>query len=317
VKETMNTPTVLTHPSAAVVGTTDLARTALFFGALGCVPLTAPDLTAAAAEALYGLSSAVRQTVLFTPGSDTTIRLVETPNAAPPFRALDRGAYGLDFFTRDLELTMRSVTAAGAHNLTALVPYGPERSITPDAPDFLNQEVLFQGPDEITIYVTDTTVSTNDWPTVLQQDPRRVNSEVVMLCWVVPDNDIERKFWEAEAGMAVVGDGFPDSDAMVDLMYHPRSTPLRCVNISDTGNGTKMELMSYPEEETTRRPEWPLAGGFHGAQFSVTDIHATIAQLPSATFGDIVAADQGSGPQLAVSATSPGGVRFELWETSR
>jgi hypothetical protein len=307
---------VLTHPTTAVVGGTDLGRAAAFFGAMGALPYSAPDLSACAAGALYGLDRPLRQIVLRTPGSATTVRLVETPNAAPPFRALDTGAYGLDIFTRDLDVTMSGVRATGGHNITPLVPYGPERTIQPDAPDFLNQEVLFQGPDEITVYITDTTVSTNEWPTILHTEPRQINSEIVMLCWVVPDNDVERAFWENEAQLVVVGDGYPDNDAMVKLMYHPRPTPLRCVNLSDAASGTKMELMSYPEEETTQRPEWPLVGGFHGAHFEVADLDNTMTALPSASFGEVVVADDGEGERRAVTGVSPGGVRFELWETN-
>lgn len=308
------TEPVLTHPTSAIVGTTDLAAAAQFFSALGCTPWLLPPLMGRAAQALYGLDGPTRQLAMRSPGSDTFIRLVETPHSAPPFRALDLGAYGLDFFTRDLALTMSAVERAGAHNITPLVPYGPERSITPHAEDFLNQEVLFQGPDEITVYVTDVTVSTNDWPTKLQDDGR-VNSEPVMLCWVVDDNDVERRFWESEAGLVVVGDGYPDSDAMIELMYHPRSTPLRCVNISDAAGGTKMELMSYPEESgLRRREEWPLRGGFHGAQFVVDDVRHAVTRLPSAAFGDVVEVATADGSVSAVTGISPGGARFELWE---
>ncbi|WP_309105102.1 hypothetical protein [Microbacterium sp.] len=308
------TDPVLTHPTAAVVGTTDLAGAALFFSALGCVPWALPPLDRRSAYALYGLDDEARQLAMRSPRSETFIRLVETPHAAPPFRALDLGAYGLDFFTRDLALTMSAVERAGAHNITPLVPYGPERSITPDAEDFLNQEVLFQGPDEITVYITDVTVSTNHWPTMLAHD-ERINSELVMLCWVVDDNDVERQFWESEAGLVVVGDGYPDSEAMIELMYHPRSTPLRCVNISDAAGGTKMELMSYPEESgLPRREEWPLRGGFHGAQFVVDDVEEAVRSLPSATFGDVVEVTTDAGTIAAVTGTSPGGARFELWE---
>lgn len=307
----------LTPPTAAIVGTTDIPAAALFFSALGCVPWTLPSLGASAAKALYGLEHGARQLAMRTPGSENVIRIVETPHAAPDFHALDLGAYGLDFFTRELELTMASVERAGAHNITPLVPYGPERSLTPDTEDFVNQEVLFQGPDEITVYVTDINVSTNDWPTLLQRDGR-VNSELVMQCWIVDDNDEERRFWESEAGLTVVGDGYPDSDAMVELMHHPRSTPLRCVNLGDVDGGTKMELMSYPQERgLRRRPDWPLRGGFHGAQFTVDDVERTMKRLPSATFGELVHIETASSTVAAVTAVSPGGARFELWQAQR
>ncbi|GAB3597461.1 hypothetical protein [Microbacterium tumbae] len=313
----MNEP-VLTYPESAVVGATDLPAMALFLGALGMLPRPIREVDSDVARALYGLDAGTRELEMYTPGSDRRVRIVETPNAAIPFAPLVAAPYGLDFFSRDLDVTIGMVTAAGGHNFTELVGYGLEPSMHPDASGkSLNYEILFQGPDELTVYVTDVNKTDERYPTLLDDDPALVNSELVMLCWVTETPDREREFWEQEVGVDVVFDGYASNDGMVDLMYHPHPTLLRCINITDTERNTKIELMSYPDEEVEVQPVWPLRGGLFAGQFAVDDLSAAMAALPSATFGDVVEFSEGQTKLRAVTALSPSRVRFELRETVR
>lgn len=310
----MSSP-VLQYPEYAVVGATDVPAMALFFSAFGMVPLRSATIPAEATAALYGASGPATQVIMHTPGSNRRVRIVSTDQPALPFQPLVAGPYGLDYFSRDLDVTIGMVKAAGGHNFTPLVGYGAEPTRHPDAdPADKNYEILFQGPDELTVYVTDIDQSPKRYASLLDEDETLVNSELIMLCWVIGNTgDRERQFWEEEVGVDVVGDGYPDNADMVELMYHPRPTPTRCLNITDTGRNTKIEIMSYPEEEVATPPIWPLRGGLFAGGFSVPSVAAAIADLPSASFGEVVTfLDPDDGEITAVTGTSPAGVRFEL-----
>jgi catechol 2,3-dioxygenase-like lactoylglutathione lyase family enzyme len=308
---------VLTYPETTIIGTTDLPRMANFLAIFGAQPERIPDLSAEAASALYGIEETLPQLILHEPNGTERIRLVQTPHAAPAFEPLVAGPYGIDYYTRDLELSLDMLRAAGARNFSPLVGYAGEPTIHgPNTSGDLTHELLFQGPDDLSIFLTDIRITSDSWPTKLTVEPHRTHSEVLMLCWVVSDAQAERRFWTEEVGMEIVGDGHPENDEMQKLMFTPRNTPLHCLNITDAGHHHKMELMSYPQETLGVRPDWPLRGGFHGGGFYVEDLEAAIAALPSATFGAIVEADEGDGLRRAVSAKSPDAVRFEIWERS-
>jgi hypothetical protein len=315
--DSVHTEPVLGYPTTAVIGATDLSAMALFLSAFGMLPRAIRTIPADAAEALYGSPSSVRELEMYTPGSDRTIRIVETDVPALPFKPLVAGPYGLDFYSRDLDVTIGMVKAAGGHNFTELVGYPLEPTKHPEGdPDALNYEILFQGPDELTIYVTDLDLTPNHYPGLLDRDPELVNSELIMLCWVTGTPDRERDFWENEVGVTVLFDGYPSNDKMVDLMYHPRPTPTRCLNISDGKGNTKIELMSYAEEQIETPPTWPIRGGMFSGVFVVDNVEAAVAKLPSATFGEIVTFEQLGATVTATSGVSPSGVRFEMRSVS-
>jgi hypothetical protein len=306
---------VLTYPETTIIGATDIYKMVTFLSVFGAQPERLPNLTREAASALYGIDSELRHFVLHEPGGTETIRVIETPHEAPPFTPLVAGPYGIDYYSRDLELSIGMLKAAGATDFSPLVGYAGEPSIHgEDTSGKKTHELLLHGPDNLGIFLTDITITSAPWPTKLTTEPHRLHSEVLMLCWIISDKKGERRFWSEEVGMEIVGDGFPENDEMQKLMYHPRSTPLHCLNITDAGHHHKMELMSYPDETVGRRPDWPLLAGFHAGGFFVDNLEETTEALPSATFGDIVTVDAGSGPQRARTAASPDGVRFELWE---
>ncbi|GAB3597470.1 hypothetical protein [Microbacterium tumbae] len=307
---------VLTYPETTIIGTTDVGRMAAFFSVFGAQPVRVSPIPRAAARVLYGIDAELSQIVLHEPGIDTTIRLIETPHSAPAFEPLKYGPYGIDYYTRDLALSMDILRAAGADRFSPLVGYGAEGN--------RNYELLFFGPDELGVFLTDTVATDQPWPTKLVDDPARTHSEVLMHVWVVKDAELERRFWTEEAGLLVVsgsdGDAWTNethqewNDEMQRLMYTPRNTPLHGINITDAGRHHKIELLDYPEETVTERPSWPLRGGFFAGAFYVDDLDQAKAGLPSATFSDTVVLDEGRGEKRAVTAMSPGCVRFELWE---
>jgi catechol 2,3-dioxygenase-like lactoylglutathione lyase family enzyme len=306
---------VLTYPETTVIGATDLPRMAAFLSVFGAQPEAISPLAPSVALALYGIEEELPQLLLHEPGGTEKIRLVQTPNAAPEFAPLVAGPYGIDYYTRDLELSLAMLDVAGAKHFSPLVGYAGEPTLHgPNTSGESTHELLFQGPDDLSIFLTDIRITSKPWPTKLDVEPHRTHSELLMLCWVVSDAAAERRFWTEEVGMTIVGDMHPESDEMQKLMFTPRNTPLHCLNITDEGRHHKMELMSYPQETLGVRPAWPLRAGFHGGAFYVDDVDAAIAALPSASFGEIVAADEGRGDKRVVAAKSPDCVRFEIWE---
>lgn len=307
---------VLSHPVTSIVGATDLGRMAAFFSVFGAQPRQLPPLTRQAALALYGHHRELPQLLLTEPGTHTTIRLVETPLAAPPFEPLKSGAYGIDYYTRDIELTLNMLERVGRGKVSPLVVYG--------VPGNRTHELLTFGPDELPVFLTDVRITDHPWHTLLDEEPLRTHSELLMQVYVTDAPDIERRFWLEEAGLVnaypeavAYGDGEQNewNDEMQRLMFTPRNTPLDGINITDPGRHRKMELLSYPQEDVTPRDSWPMPAGFFAGGFEVTSIEQAIESLPSATFGEIVTADQGQGEQRVVSGMSPASVRFELWES--
>lgn len=306
---------VLSHPEVTVIGATDLYRTAAFLSIFGAQPQPAPSIPASVAAELYGVDAEVAQLVLRTPGAQGSVRLVQTPHSAPSFEPLVAGPYGIDFYTTDIELTLRLAEAADATGFSPVVGYESEGTVAHDkVADRLQYESRFLAPDDMSVFLTDVSTSAVAFPTVLTDDPDRLHSELLMLCWVVEDADEEKRFWSAEAGMEAVVDVFCGAEEMRQLMAHPTATPLRCVNVADEGKHRRMEFMAYPDERLGRRPDWPLSGGLHAAGFYVEDLDAAMSALPTASFGIPVVADEGNGPRRVVAGRSPGSVRFELWE---
>lgn len=308
-------PPVLTYPETTIIGATDIYRMATFLSVFGAQPERIPNLSAEAASALYGIDFELEQLILHEPNGTEKIRLVATPNPAPEFQPLVAGPYGIDYYSSDLELSLGMLRAAGVDSFSPLVGYAGEPSIHGEnTSGEQTHELLLFGPDHLAIFLTDTRITSQPWPTKLVSEPHRLHSEVLMHVWVIEDREGERRFWIDEAGLEIIHDGFPESEEMRKLMYHPRSTPMHGYNITDAGHHHKIELLSYPEEQVTRRPSLPLLAGFHAGGFYVDDIEATMAALPSATFGAVVKADEGNGARRVTSGASPDGVRFELWE---
>jgi catechol 2,3-dioxygenase-like lactoylglutathione lyase family enzyme len=298
-------------PETTVVGATDIHAMAAFFAVLGCEARPAPALDETAARALYGLDGPLRQIVLTTPGAGAPIRVVETPHAAAPFVPLVVGPYGVDFYATDVELSMGMARATGA-SVTELVEYDVRGEVM--LSEDPQHETRYVGPEALSVFVSDIVSCGHRFPTLLDHEPGRLHSELNMLCWVVGDLDATADFWTREAGLQVVVDRYEGEEGMIDLMAHPEPTPLRTINVADADRTRRMEFMHYTEAATGSRPDWPLHGGLHAAGFSVDDLDATMAALPSARFEEPCRADQGAGPVRAVAARAPGGVRFELWE---
>lgn len=308
------TERLLREPETTVIGATDPYAMAVFMAVYGGETRQGPRLSRAAAKALYGLDEELEQLIVTFPEAPGQVRIVKTPNAAPKFEPLVAGPYGIDFYSKDLNLSLELSKRAGASGFTDVVHYRSEGPVSnKQHPERHQVEARFLAPDEMSVYVTDVNISASQYPTVLMTNPSKVHSELLMLCWVVEEVEPIRKFW-TDAGLDVVVDVFAGADQMQVLMNHPRSTPLGCLNVADPKRTRRMEFMWYPEEKVKTKPTWPLQAGLHAGGFYVDDVEATIARLPDAKFGPVVEADEGRGPRKAAAGLAPGGVRLELWQ---
>lgn len=293
----------LSYPHHSVFGTTDFPKLAAFFALFGYQAKKVPPLTKAASKALYDLDEPTEQWLLRSPAADSVIRVVKTPHQAEKAEPMQLGPYGIDIYSSDLILTLQIADSAGAPT-TEIVAYEVE--------GWPRREARALGPEEFTVFLIESLEQR--FPSVLDKEYWRAHSQVHMLCWVVDKIDEERKFWRDEAGMTIMRDVQLDPDAMVALMNHPRPVRLGAVQVADPAINRRMELMHYPDDTPPRRSDWPIKGGFHGGAFRISDIEATMKKLRSAKFGDITSVELGGTAHLACTATSPGGVRFELWQ---
>lgn len=294
-----------------IVGASNMYEMAVFFNALGMVTRTAPELLPETADALYGIPKPLQQLIVATPGSDSCVRIVETPYAAKPFQPLMVGPYGLDVYSTDIQTSINLARQTGAY-ATELVKYDIHGEVLQsEAPQF---ESRYVGPDALSVYVSDIAVCGHRFPTILDGEPRRLHSEVNMLVWVVEDQDAAKAFWTEEAGLQVVVDRYEGEEGMIDLMAHPYETPLRVVNVTDAAKTRRMEFMCYTDAKVGRRPDWPLQGGLHAAGIHVADLDAAMKQLPSAEFRDVVEMKIDGRIVRGVAGKAPGDTMFELWE---
>src|SRR3954454_11130977 len=191
---------VLGHPEVTVLGCTDVHRTAAFLSVFGAQPEPAPAIPREVAAALYGVDAPLEQLVVRTPGADGAVRLVATPHAGAPFAPLVAGAYGVDYYTTNMHLTLRLARAAGATGFSEVVGYESDGDVAHEkVADRLQYEARFLAPDEMSVFITDVSSSAVAFPTALTREPGRLHSELLMLCWVVEDIDGERRFWSEEA----------------------------------------------------------------------------------------------------------------------
>lgn len=298
---------MLSSPSHVVVGCSDLEKMEQFLGNFGFVGAAAPELSLAAAAALYGLEGAAPQRLLSTPGAEQGwVRLVATSHGARSHGPYDPRPVAIDLYTRDIHRSLEISRRAGAH-LGELVEYelGP----------LAIKEVEVVGPDHLVVVF----IQVNQLrPSVLDHDPDRLHSEVHSVVLAVADADIALPFW-TDAALTTLIDDKIEGPLISKLMDLPRpNVPIRFILLCDEASRpARLELLEFFEDRVTpgqvtpdgTLPTWPLSGGLHAPGFTVPDLDAAMAALAAADFGDVVQV----GDQRGVSAVAPGDVRFEIW----
>ena len=301
----------LASPTHAVVGTANADDLAGFLAAFGFESARQATMSERAARELYGLEGPLKIRDLVAGGARERgfVRLVETDL---PRRELDPYAVrplAIDLYTRDVDRSIEQARAAGAE-LGKLVDYevGPVKL----------REVETIGPDGLVLVFIEIN---HRRPSLLDDEPDRVHSELHSLVFVVPSMEESRRFWLEEARLTPLMDTRMEGPFISELMNLPRPNQSAdfLVASDEAMQPARFELLAFvdPPASATIAPTEPkLSPGLHAAGFRVESVARAMAALPSARFGSVV--EFGNDPFLgaarAVSGLAPGDSCFELWE---
>jgi hypothetical protein len=298
---------MLPSPIDVVVGASDIEAATEFLILFGFEKGLSAELPANAANALYGIDSAVNELVMAVPGAPRgRVRLVATPNSPRSFAPFDARPFAIDLFTADMEKSVELAVGAGYHSSPITDHHFGPVTI---------REVEITGPD--TLVVTLLEPSAGRRPCVLDDDPDRLHSEVHAFVWSDTNLDEHIGYW-TERGLQTLMDvvmetpglgalvGVPDEDVKLRLTVfadEPEARPIR------------VEFVEFLGKPSAPQPSLPLAAGLHAPAFEFDDLEASLAGLAPAEIGEIVAVDTELHPKMrAATAVTPGGHRFEVWE---
>jgi hypothetical protein len=296
----------LPSPSHLVIGATAPEASVEFLELFGFVPTRRGELPAEAARLLYGVPGPAPEVVLEVPGAESGwLRVVGTPNPARTVAPLDNRPLALDLFSTDIERSQALAREAGFHvSPVAVHQFGP----------LTIKEVEVKGPDALVVTLLETPARR---PSVLDQEPSRLHSEVHALVWSVQEIDRWLPFWQRQAGHQVLTDATFDSPGMGAVLGVPDKTlRLRLAVFADSeARPVRLEMLEFLGEEVDSHPDFPLAGGLYAPAFTVEALGAAASTLDGAQLGEVVEVENDvHGRARAVSGRAPGGLRFELWE---
>ena len=299
---------MLNSPSHAVIGVSDLRASIEFLRLFGYEKTGQSALPAAAAAALYGMDHEAGETVLTVPGAELGwLRLVDTVIMARNYGTLDSRAFAIDFFSTDLDHSVAMATEAGHHvSHVASYEFGP----------ITIREVEISGPDGLIVTLLESPVKR---PTILDQEPDRLHSELHALVWSVTDMEAKLPFWQQTVGFETVTDATFEGEEMAKVLGLPGKTiKARLAVMCDAeSNPARLEMIEFLGEPVAQHPNWPLAAGLHAPAFTVDNLEAAMAALAGAFFSEVVEVDTPLHPLArAVTAEAPGHLRFELWQES-
>jgi catechol 2,3-dioxygenase-like lactoylglutathione lyase family enzyme len=285
-----------------VVGAGDPAATVAFFEALGLTVLERRTLAAEVAADLHGIEGSTEEILLGVPGRPTGgVRVVATPLPQVDRGDFFRGGHAIDFYTTDMAASVTSAQGAGAVvGPVAEYPFGPVEL----------QQAQAVGPDSIDVVF----VGINHrLPSVLDDEPTRLHSEVHSVVAAVDDLAAETAFWTEIAGLELKSQFPIDVPAVSEFMMLPRHAPLKMsVMVGPGAAPPRFELLAYDDAEGRLTPSRPLTAGAIVPVFTVSGL-ASFRELllaGGATAGAPIETDG----TLACWVRSPGGVDVELRE---
>lgn len=300
---------MLSSPSHAVIGATDLDKMAAYFERFGFEPAAGGVLGGQAAAALYGLDGETEERLLSVPGAARGwLRLVKTPGARRETGPFDSRPIAVDIYTRDIETSL-ALAREGGYECGELVGY--------DVGPLKVKEAEIIGPDHTILVFIEANVMR---PCVLADQPDRLHSELHSMVWAVRSAADVLPTWTEQGGLRTLIDTEFGGPIISKLMNLPKpEVPVRFVLMCDAEETpARFELIEFLEENGAEAPAMPLAGGLHAVGFSVDDLDAAMAALRSCEFDDVVELDTGLHPgATAVGGLAPGGIRFELWQEGR
>lgn len=286
---------MLDSPDHVTVGASDPSRTGDFLKRLGFEFTGQQRISGAEAAALYGFTHAVMEDWYTAAGSRWgQIVVVQTPTGPHDRSTFDRGAHALDLYTRDMDKSIATVTAAGG----SCGPIGRYQ-----AGPLQIAEVKAAGPDGLPIVFIATDQRR---PSVLDDHPERLHSQVHSIVWVVDDVEAARVMWETEAGLSALVDLELADPAVAHFMgLEDPQTRLRLVMECDGEvHPARLEVLTFLDEEGPTPPLHPLTAGTFFPGFTVVDVDRARAALTSAHFGPNTPA--------GLFGTAPQGMAFLL-----
>ena len=293
---------MLRSPTHAIVGSQKPDTTCDLLQRFGFVRKTERQLSAEAARALYALDVPVRQCEMVAPGADRGgIHVVETPHASSRFGPFDPRPVAIDLYTRDIGKSLRIAQGAGLH-CGQLVDYavGPLQL----------KEVEVEDDDGLRLVFLELE---NRRPSLLDQAPDRLHSEVHSIVFAVPSAEDAVTLWRDGAGLDVLVDAPIRGPVISQLMGLPKDeVPIRFVLFCDEeAHPARLEVIEFIEDPAPPRTSGPLRAGLHAAAFQVDDLEAAMERLGRCTFRTPAEVEGRRG----VAGEAPGGLCFELWQT--
>ncbi len=297
---------MLPSPIDVVVGASDMEAAARFLELFGFDRGATAELPTDAAKVLYGIEAPVQELVMVVPGAPRgRVRLVATPNPARNFARFDARPFAIDLFSTDMDKSVALAVAGGYHSSPITIHrFGPVTI----------HEVEITGPDKL--IVTLLQPSAGRRPTVLDDDPERLHSEVHAFVWSDTDLDKHIGYW-TNHGLQTLMDAVLETPGLGALVGAPEDDIKMRLTVfaDDDARPIRVEFVEFLGKASTSQPSLPLAAGLLAPAFEFADLDAAIEALAPATVGEIVAVDTAVHPKMrAATAVTPGGHRFEVWE---
>lgn len=295
--------------SQVTLGSNNPAKTAAYLAAYGHSSFAASDLSREAAGRLYGATASMRQMVMRPSDLPGEIRIVETdklPRAMEPFQT---GIHGIDFYTSDIVHSREVAIAAGGF-ASQPVAYAAGKAA------ILESRILSADRD-FAIFISE--VAERPFPSALDRQLNRQFSDQVTIVVFVDEKDVaaETEFWTEKAGLELFRKDMEfDDDDMQSLMDLPFKARMGAVQFCDHEKRRRLELLFYRNVKCPRPEGTGLNPGLHSIGFPVDDLGAAIDGFGNVPFTVPSNADFGAGSTLAAAATSPAGIRFELFEAA-
>ncbi len=254
-------------PTHVVIGATDPQATVDLLHLVDLVEAERGWFSAEQAATRFGLDAPTAWYRLHAPGASRgEVLVVATPHTAPARSATDLGALAVDLYTADLDASLARLRAAGVeHGYAGTLELGP----------LVMRQCEITAPDGWRLVLVE---ANRRRPSVLDDDPDRLHSEVHSVLWTVPSIAAAAPAVQAATGLEqahvfpirhpelarIVGLPSEDTELVMNLMVDADQTPIR------------VELCEFPGHPAPRAPEpaatGPLTGGIHALGFG-SDAH--------------------------------------------
>lgn len=170
-----------------------------------------------------------------TGGRGAQITIIDCDHTAEPHTGFECGPRAIDLYVSDLDLALKTLPPDSyAVSPVAEIRMGPVHM----------RQVMLTGPDAVQIVLVE---STHRRPSLLDEQPNRMFSEIHSVVWCVPDRDEEARRWVAAGFTKGMDLAFEEPSLSPYLGLPKPSVPIEMVMLSDEAvSATRLELLSFP-----------------------------------------------------------------------